>query len=221
MENKFFVAAIFLIFGIFMVTSPSLSLTGIYAAEGEDSNDGGGGDSGDSGGGSNDNDGGGGGEEDKKESNDGGGNEQSNSQQENEGGTQQEDKQEQEQVNDEPKEDNMDVGSQNTASQIQGDENGVSTAATQEDYVNDKLTDNQLPKIGEKPWKGTAPDEVCDVSHNCVGPGVTPGGEKGCHGLYCAGDIPKEPKLKPIPKFNFRCSHTKEGCDPETNKTIY
>ena len=40
----------------------------------------------------------------------------------------------------------------------------------------------------EKTWKGTAPDEVCDVSHDCFGPGHTEKGDKNCHGYYCAGD---------------------------------
>ena len=142
MHSKFFATVLFLLLGIMMITSHLTLPVGFAADEGGDSggdSGGGGGDSGsgdsggDSGGDSKDSgDSGGGSEDNNQESDNGGGSEESNSQQE--------DKQE---VKDEPKEENM--GSQNTGSQVQGDEDEVPLASSQDKPIEKIITPLNTP----------------------------------------------------------------------------
>jgi hypothetical protein len=154
-----------------MITSPNLR---IYAAEGDDSNDNSGG-----GGGSNDN------SNDKQESNDDGGDKQESSSNDSPSPPQ-EDKQE---TNDVPKDEPKQQKEQTNTNEELGNPN-------QETLANDQPQTTEPPQTPIKDRIKDDPNEVCDVSHDCFGPGVTPTHQWNCEGYYCAGDTVKSnPKI--------------------------
>jgi hypothetical protein len=111
-ENKLTLIGIFLVLGVFMITSPSLNL--IYAADNGEGSDGG--------------------SDNSNDNNNDNSNQGSNS-----NGNSQEQKEEKSQ----PEPDKRDNNQPNN-NEVEKEK------AAQEDYINDKLSDNQLPKVKDK-----------------------------------------------------------------------
>jgi hypothetical protein len=180
---------LFLLLGIFMISSPSVR---VYAAE--DSSDGGG----DSG---------------SNDSNGGRQDESSSSESKDEGGTQEEDKQE---TNSEDKQESIGnnlgdgEGEKEKAAQEDYEQDKLTDSELQnvKDLPNGGAPDTvKIPKIilprdkdkEKQPYDD--PNEWCDSAKDCYGPGHTPNGDSNCLGKYCGGEK-GQPPVEDYCKYN-------------------